>query len=653
MAANAIMAPVNVAKRYTEGVLTDPYNDEQNARNAADTALTLAGAGAPAAEEGALGIFAGMGAKTANRPKLALAMDMEKEGAHPEAVWQKTGWFRGVDDKWRFEIPDYASQIYRAKPGQPDTTLVEHQLTHPELFEAYPDLAHRMLNDIPRDPISGIPSGHGGFRPSTGQLYLDKDVTTTPFSERRGVLLHELQHAVQQKEGFAPGSSTKHPEVQAEAGRIFQERQRDARSTQNDLLALQTKYIDDQIKAGRNMTRVDLSREFWDKNPDLKDKWTNAVDAMIPNRNLDLFTAYKRVAGEVEARNVADRAYHPPSTLTAPWTTEDTPRGMQILPGRGGFPTGRASGGRVMSHYIDKNPSEAQKRYGNYKKAHVNIHGLDISIENAKGQLRKGVGKDGKPWSVSMPAHYGYIKRTEGADGDHVDCYVGPHTSSRKVFVVDQKDADTGKFDEHKCLLGFGSQKQAADLYLKGFSDGRGSARLGHMTEMDIDQFRHWLKRDDTTEPIKGTHHAPKIDTSHDVRWISEMSKDGTIFYRDRSLPERIINNKKWLKIDEPLLRHEVAEYAAIKRMTAEFERKNGRKPDDKEREEIYKTSHYEFGEVAEHEYLKEHGFDVGSWEAWCRGKLSHLENKKQVKPPPNPHVRPMPHDRRELESAV
>lgn len=102
-----------------------------------------------------------------------------------------------------------------------------------------------------------------------------------------------------------------------------------------------------------------------------------------------------------------------------------------------------------------------------------------------------------------MPAHYGYFKRTEGADGDHVDCYIGPHTASKKVFIVYQKDADTGKFDEHKCMIGFGSEKQASAHYLRGFSGGKGKHRLGHVREMSIDQFKNWLKNSDTMKPAK------------------------------------------------------------------------------------------------------------------------------------------------------
>jgi hypothetical protein len=103
-------------------------------------------------------------------------------------------------------------------------------------------------------------------------------------------------------------------------------------------------------------------------------------------------------------------------------------------------------------------PTDGQKEAGNYRKGHTSIHGIPIAIENAKGSTRRGIGHGGKPWSVQMPAHYGYAKGTNGADGDEIDCYIGPHPTSRKVFVVNQHDADSGKFDEHKAMLCYASK---------------------------------------------------------------------------------------------------------------------------------------------------------------------------------------------------
>lgn len=172
----------------------------------------------------------------------------------------------------------------------------------------------------------------------------------------------------------------------------------------------------------------------------------------------------------------------------------------------------RARGGAVHNH----NPSEAQKKAGNYSKTHRFFQGLDITLENLKGHWRLGIGKDGKRWSVKMPAHYGYIKRTEGADGDHVDCYIGPNDKSDQVFVVDQKDAETDRFDEHKCLIGFNSEKEALATYKAGFSDGKGADRLGHIRRMSMAEFRKWLDRGDTSKPIK--HHEAALRLAYQAK---------------------------------------------------------------------------------------------------------------------------------------
>lgn len=156
-----------------------------------------------------------------------------------------------------------------------------------------------------------------------------------------------------------------------------------------------------------------------------------------------------------------------------------------------------------------REPTESQKEAGNYLKGHLWVQGLDISIENPKGSIRSGVDASGKRWSCKLPADYGYIRGTEGADGDHVDVYVGPDRSSPVVFVVNQRDHRTGKFDEHKVLAGFRSEREALKAYCAAFSDGKGHKRAGSVETMSMDAFKHWLKSGRTTQPAKA---APIIE---------------------------------------------------------------------------------------------------------------------------------------------
>ena len=165
-----------------------------------------------------------------------------------------------------------------------------------------------------------------------------------------------------------------------------------------------------------------------------------------------------------------------------------------------------------------KEPTEAQKKAGNYRKGHIWFNGLDISIENAKGSTRRGKDPSGKSWSCVMPADYGYVKRTEGADGDHVDVFVGPHEHSHAVFIINQLDQRTGKFDEHKAMLGYRSEKEACADYCKAFSDGKGMDRVGSVETVSIDAFKKWLKSGKVRKAAKSKNivdHALKHVMAH------------------------------------------------------------------------------------------------------------------------------------------
>jgi Inorganic Pyrophosphatase len=152
-------------------------------------------------------------------------------------------------------------------------------------------------------------------------------------------------------------------------------------------------------------------------------------------------------------------------------------------------------------------PTDAQKKAGNYQKRHVSFQGLPVTIETAKGQHRSGTDDQGRKWSVKLPYDYGYIKRTEGADGDHVDVCIGPDHQSDHVFIIDQHDHRTGKFDEHKVMLGYRTRDEACRAYCAGFSDGKGPERQKAVVRMSMKEFKQWLKTCDTKKPVRGQGH--------------------------------------------------------------------------------------------------------------------------------------------------
>lgn len=144
-------------------------------------------------------------------------------------------------------------------------------------------------------------------------------------------------------------------------------------------------------------------------------------------------------------------------------------------------------------------PTQAQIEAGNYKKGHIKVHGLDIAIESPRGSTRSGKNPDGSDWSHTMSDHYGYIKKTKGADQEQLDVYVGKNPESERVFIVDQLNQDNDQFDEHKIMLGYQSLEEAEQAYKSNFDSGW---KVGPIRSLSKDEFKSWLDNDDTVRPV-------------------------------------------------------------------------------------------------------------------------------------------------------
>ncbi|MFC2449022.1 MAG: hypothetical protein ACFNTB_05220, partial [Prevotella denticola] len=147
---------------------------------------------------------------------------------------------------------------------------------------------------------------------------------------------------------------------------------------------------------------------------------------------------------------------------------------------------------------VDTHPTEAQKESGNYKKGHIRVDGLDITIEQPKGSIRRGKDANGKEWESEMHSTYGYIRGTKGTDGDHIDVYLSDNPTAGNVYVVDQIDQQTGEFDEHKVMYGFGSMEEAVQAYRDQYEDGW---KTGNVTEVSREEFKKWV--DSSTRKTK------------------------------------------------------------------------------------------------------------------------------------------------------
>lgn len=186
---------------------------------------------------------------------------------------------------------------------------------------------------------------------------------------------------------------------------------------------------------------------------------------------------------------------------------------------RGAHLPQEASFGERLKNAIaetEPNPSEAQKKAGNYKKGHLSFGGYDFTVETPKGTTRSGKDEQGKPWSVTMHDTYGYILGKIGVDGDHIDMFINDgadlDTFDGNVYVVDQVNPETGEFDEHKVMYGYPSEEAATEAYLANYSkDWKG---LGKVTAVPKATFDKWLESSDRkTKPFadyamikKGAH---------------------------------------------------------------------------------------------------------------------------------------------------
>lgn len=213
--------------------------------------------------------------------------------------------------------------------------------------------------------------------------------------------------------------------------------------------------------------------------------WSN-----IPQEDID--------AAEDELPPTAEEAMTPVPGQSGgdgktPTDSEDLPGTVKAPPAKPPLERPATGSGRSSQPVASKDSIAAVSALSRFA-------GIDAVIENPKGSIRQG-----HNWETVMPADYGYLRMTNGADGDQVDCYLGPEImSADRAYIVDQRRLDNGAFDEHKVLLGFGSKEAALECYNDGFSDGKGPLRIGSVSEMTLAQFKAWLKVHDMKRPCSG-----------------------------------------------------------------------------------------------------------------------------------------------------
>ncbi len=169
-------------------------------------------------------------------------------------------------------------------------------------------------------------------------------------------------------------------------------------------------------------------------------------------------------------------------------------------------------------------PSEAECAAGNYKVGRASFHGLPVAIEQPRGTYRTGKDANGKCWVNRMAAHYGYISGTKGNDGDAVDCFIGFYPQSERVFVINQNIG--GRFDEHKVMLGFPDEDSARRAYLDSYD--RGWNGLASIVPCSISQLKWWLKRGDTSHPLRDLPPEGLETMTRKVQWNNDAQPLGS-----------------------------------------------------------------------------------------------------------------------------
>lgn len=248
--------------------------------------------------------------RTFRMDNLSVARKMEEKKKDAKAIKMATGWERGADGKWRYEMPDAKIKDTMDVGGGHIVKRYEDDMLWnggklfdvidaPELFKAYPQLkgvridTDAIMNDMP---------SHGEYDSKTNTITIHAD----ELKYMNDILNHEIQHAIQGIEGFATGGSP--TTIRGEVKKRFNE-------------------VTKQIKQLRAEGKEDEAKALIEKNRGL-------YDAYMKN---DDFNSYKSLAGEVEARNVQERMNMTPEERrkTLAESTEDVPRKDQIFLGVG------------------------------------------------------------------------------------------------------------------------------------------------------------------------------------------------------------------------------------------------------------------------------------------------------------------------------
>lgn len=337
----------------------------------------------------------------------------------------------------------------------------------PEQLQAFKTLAERRTAEMTQEPAPDE-SPDSKFTP-----YVE------PKSRKIDVEADNVQNTVLKKGEIAPGftkvkADEKGPDVMGKVGTEQLDQAELSNSPETEpLVNAPAKTLAERREAAQSEARVGNPEEEPLFNESGKNSTTS--EQVVPN----LAKPPESLQERRESNGTQAPELHPSEAGS-------TPAKMQGPDLRNGV----EEAAREAATHPDnaEQPSIEQQNAGNFKMGHTEVDGMPISIEHPEGSTR--------PSGAKMGAHYGYIKGTVGADGQHVDVMVGKHPDSQTAFVVDHL-GDSGEFEQHKVLLGFQSKLAALRAYRSAFPD----RSLGPVSETSTAHLKDWLANSDTTKP--------------------------------------------------------------------------------------------------------------------------------------------------------
>lgn len=243
----------------------------------------------------------GVNAKTAEVGRLADAERMKQGGADSETVRRETGWYRGYDGKWRFEIDDSKMHFINHREESRRTWKLDELIRHDALFAAYPELRdYTVLNFGISDDVEAA------FYPGLNRITLDPRLSR---AEKRAALIHEIQHAIQLIEGFSAGATTDYwrGSLKTDEERRLEMRLRDFYIPDNRFWGDMRKLLEEAPAAEQDAARAALAKRYGEAPVREYADLYNRLRDMRAKREQNAERAYRDTAGEIEAADVANR----------------------------------------------------------------------------------------------------------------------------------------------------------------------------------------------------------------------------------------------------------------------------------------------------------------------------------------------------------